>query len=197
MSTPRRSNPSMEMITISEIIPYWRNPKNHTPEGVEALAKSIETYGFQQPIVLDKKKTIIAGHKRYAAVKHLGWTEVPCIIADISEKKAKEYRIIDNKSGEDSAWTSDLELELREFSTPGMLETFFPDLALGEDWGNMKGYDVTQEQVDRVTQQLADRFTEHDKGRQSEPVIEIPCPDCGSISRIPVRDLMNDLNWVE
>lgn len=93
-------------IKLDDITPYWRNPRDND-ETVPALVKSIERYGFRVPLILDSSNTIISGHTRFRAVREMGWTEVPCVIADIDEKKARELRIIDNRIHELTEWNED------------------------------------------------------------------------------------------
>lgn len=66
---------------IDEIIPYINNPRDNEP-AVDAVASSIKNFGFNQPIAIDSKNEIIAGHTRYKAAKKLDLKEVPCVIID-------------------------------------------------------------------------------------------------------------------
>lgn len=100
---------------LSHIQPYWRNPRRIPESSIEAVIDSIQKYGYQQPIVVDEKNVIIVGHTRYAALQRLGVERVPVIESHLPPKLAKEYRIMDNRAGEDSAWDfPTLLLELRE-----------------------------------------------------------------------------------
>lgn len=91
-------------VKIDEIIPYHDNPRVNT-DAINVVKKSLSEFGFQQPLVLDKNNIIIVGHTRFAAAKELGFTNVPCFIADdLSEDKIKAYRIMDNKSAEYASW---------------------------------------------------------------------------------------------
>lgn len=54
--------------SIDEIKPYENNPRNND-DAVDAVAKSIKEFGWQQPIVVDIGGVIIAGHTRYKALK--------------------------------------------------------------------------------------------------------------------------------
>ena len=100
---------------IDDLKPYEHNAKEHDETQVKNLAKSIEKYGWQNPVLIDKDNVIIAGHGRVLGAKELGLTEVPCIYADdLTEEQVKEYRIVDNKLTE-SAWLDDeLSFELEE-----------------------------------------------------------------------------------
>ena len=94
----------VESWPIDDIKPYENNPRKNE-DAVEYVANSIKEFGFQQPIVLDKDGVIVVGHTRYSAAKELGLTEVPVVIADdLTEDKAKAYRLADNKTGELAIW---------------------------------------------------------------------------------------------
>lgn len=101
---------------LAKIKPYPNNAKKHPAEQIAKIAKSIKAFGFNQPIVVDKDFVIIVGHGRYFAAQKLGLEEVPVLVIDISDEKAKAYRLADNKSNE-SAWNEELVLgELKELS---------------------------------------------------------------------------------
>lgn len=90
----------------SEITPYANNPRDND-ESVKSVAKSIKLFGFQNPIIIDKKNVIIAGHTRWKAALTLKLSSVPVIVSSLSEDDAKAYRIIDNRLGELAVWDYD------------------------------------------------------------------------------------------
>src|SRR3989304_4061395 len=90
-------------VLIDSIVPYEKNAKKHPKKQVEQIANSIKEFGFNQPIVVDKQGTIIVGHGRFEAAKLLQMESVPVVELDISEEKAKAYRLADNKLNE-SDW---------------------------------------------------------------------------------------------
>jgi len=92
-------------IDISEIFPYAKNPRKN--QAVLKVAKSIDEFGWQQPIVVDKAGIIIVGHTRYQAAQELGLKTVPVLYADLPEEKVKAYRIADNRTNQDSEWDMD------------------------------------------------------------------------------------------
>ncbi len=91
-------------VNINLIKPYNDNPRVNE-DAIEVVKKSLQEFGFQQPLVLDKNYEIIVGHTRYNASKKLGLKELPCVIADnLNEDRIKAYRIMDNKSAEYASW---------------------------------------------------------------------------------------------
>lgn len=189
------SLPETTTVPVADIKPYWRNPRRIPAEAVEAVAKSIEAYGYQQPIVVDKDMVVIVGHTRLQALKKLGVTEIPIYISDLSEAKAKEYRLIDNRTGEMTSWDhSALVLELREFEVD-LLESFFPDIDL--EVGQIKdAMDVTNDDVAKAEQSIR-------KVKEAESILttEVVCPSC--FHSFPVRTdslpglSRNDLNGMK
>lgn len=114
-------------LKINSIKPYWRNARENT-EAVEKVVESIERYGYNQPILVDKKNVIIAGHTRYKALKELAFQEVEVIELNLTEEQAKAYRVIDNKTSEYAEWKmDDLLVELREINDITMMDIFFDD----------------------------------------------------------------------
>ncbi len=81
------------------------NPRVHSPRQIRQIARSIECFGFNVPIVIDKNKKVIAGHGRLLACQQLGWSEVPTIqLEHLSEEQARAFMIADNRLTENSAW---------------------------------------------------------------------------------------------
>ncbi len=89
---------------IDEVVPYDNNPRNFI-ETIGPLKKSIERFGFRQPIVVDNSGVVVIGHARLQAAKELGFKELPVHIADnLSAKQVKSLRLADNKIGEIADW---------------------------------------------------------------------------------------------
>lgn len=98
----------VQNVSIDKIKPYENNPRDNEA-GVDAVANSIDEFGWQQPIVVDKNNVIIVGHTRYKAAKKLGLKEVPVKVATgLTPEQVKAYRLADNKTGELTDWDNDL-----------------------------------------------------------------------------------------
>lgn len=103
----------IEQMSTGDITPYFNNPRNNK-DAVDVVVTSIEEFGFQVPIIVDSDNVIIAGHTRWEAAKKIGMDTVPVIVAtELSDVKAKAFRIMDNKAAEASKW--DYEKLLAEF----------------------------------------------------------------------------------
>lgn len=90
---------------IGKVKPYPKNARTISDAAVAKVAQSIEKYGWRQPIVVDRKGVIIAGHTRLLAAQKLGLKQVPVHVAkELSEAEVKAYRLMDNRSHQESTW---------------------------------------------------------------------------------------------
>ena len=100
---------------VASLRPYENNTKIHTPEQVDEIARSIQKFGWKQPIVADSNGVIIVGHGRFEAAKKLGLEKVPVLVADdLTEDEVRAYRITDNKANESQWDFAALATELKE-----------------------------------------------------------------------------------
>jgi DNA modification methylase len=119
-----------------------KNPRIHTARQIRQIARSIESFGFNVPILVDGDGQVIAGHGRLMACQQLGWAEVPTIALEhLTEAQARAFMIADNRLTENSTWDNRLLAEqLKELSAQELdfnLETigFDPaeiDLRIGD-----------------------------------------------------------------
>ena len=102
-------------MNLCDIIPYENNPRRNE-KAVDAVANSIKTFGFNNPIILDKDKVIISGHTRRLAAIKLGLEKVPCYIAkDLTEEQVRAFRLADNRVASLATWDEKkLTEEIRE-----------------------------------------------------------------------------------
>ena len=96
----------IENIPVDALAPYEHNTRAHNDEDVAQIARSIERYGFNDPIgVWSDKNIIVEGHGRLMAARMLGLTTVPCIRLDhLTDEQRREYGIMHNKTAELSDW---------------------------------------------------------------------------------------------
>lgn len=111
---------------VSELKNNAKNPRKNDG-AVDSVAKSIEKYGFRNPLIIDENNVVWCGNTRLKASKKLGLEEVPCIVVnDLTEKQMTELALLDNKTNEIAEW--DFE----------MLDDILKDVDLGDfelDWG--------------------------------------------------------------
>lgn len=102
-------NKKLEIVMkpINQITPYAHNPRDNAATALK-LKKSIEEFGFKNPIILDSNDVIICGHARLKAAAMLGMEDVPCVYASgLTEDEIKAFRIADNKTAEIAGWDYD------------------------------------------------------------------------------------------
>ena len=102
-------NLKIEYLPVEDLVPYQNNARKHTNTDVSAIAKSIEMFGFDDPIGIWKGNVIIEGHGRLMAAKQLGMETVPVIRLDhLTDEERRSYALVHNKSAELSEWDFDL-----------------------------------------------------------------------------------------
>lgn len=85
--------------------PDHRNPRVHSDKQVRQIAKSIESFGFNVPLLIDDEQKVIAGHGRLLAARRLGRETVPAIrLSHLTESQRMAFLIADNRLTENSSW---------------------------------------------------------------------------------------------
>ena len=94
---------------IDRLIPYARNARKIPQEAIDKVAASIKEFGWQQPIVVDSERVVVAGHVRLLAAKQLGLAKVPVHVAtELTPGQIKAFRLMDNRSHQESSWDTEL-----------------------------------------------------------------------------------------
>lgn len=117
MKTTKQKMKSMkiELWDIDKIQPYEANVKIHDDKQVEKIANSIQRFGWDQPIVVDKNGVIIKGHGRRLAAIKLGYAKVPVLVRDdLTEDQVKAARVADNRVAMGDIDTEMLQKELQD-----------------------------------------------------------------------------------
>ncbi|MBN3490254.1 ParB N-terminal domain-containing protein [Acholeplasma equirhinis] len=131
----------IQIMKPSDLIEYEHNPRNND-DAVDAVANSINEFGFKVPIIITRDNIIVAGHTRLKAALKLGLTEVPCLIADdLNEDQIKAFRLADNKTAELATWDLkkledelfDIDMDMLQFGFEE-LESQIPDNATDDDF---------------------------------------------------------------
>ena len=139
---------------LSELVPYKNNPRKNK-SAVKTVAESIRQTGYNNPIIVDENKVILAGHTRRESLIRQGAKEAQVLqVFGLSESAKRKFRLLDNKSGEFASWDFvSLTQELADLD--------FQGLAL--DWGIDFGMD--------------DDTEPKEKKKKEKP--EYICPECG------------------
>ena len=106
---------------IEKLIPYARNARTHSEKQVAQIAASIREFGFTNPVLIDSKDGIIAGHGRVLAAMKLQIALVPVIrLSYLTEDQKRAYVIADNKLALNAGWDEEmLRLELEALHDVG------------------------------------------------------------------------------
>lgn len=112
---------SITNLKISELKPYSRKARTHSRKQIRQIARSIEEFGFLNPIIVDENNEIIAGHGRVEAAKLIGLNEVPTVqIGHLSAAQKKAYILTDNRLAELAGWDKEiLTVELQGLQAEG------------------------------------------------------------------------------
>ena len=103
------SNREIEITPVVDLKPRSTNPRTHSKKQIGQIADSIKQFGFNNPILVDRDNSIVAGQGRFEAARLLGIETVPTIrIEDLSENEIRAYVIADNRLAELASWNHEL-----------------------------------------------------------------------------------------
>ncbi len=96
---------NQETRKVAQLLPYAHNARTHAPEQVHKIAASIREWGWTNPVLIDERNVIIAGHGRVMAAKLIGLEEIPVLVArGWTEAQKRAYVIADNKLALEAGW---------------------------------------------------------------------------------------------
>ena len=156
----RSERPKREIMvkSVAELTPYLKNARVHSDGQVALLAQSIKEFGFNNPVLIDGKGNVIAGHGRLMAARKLGMNEVPCLILDhMTEAQKRAYILADNQIATKSEWDAALlreELEAISLSEIDVSLIGFDGKELDKILGLQKG-GLTDEEAVPALQDVA------------------------------------------
>lgn len=152
------------------------NPREITANDFEALKKSLQEFGFVEPVVVNKNDEIIGGHMRVRAARDLGMEEVPCVYLDLKEDKAKLLNLALNRisgrwdTGKLEELISNMKIEGIDLKLSGFenWEIDFFNQGPGEDKPEFP--DITGEQPGQATLLIFTFEKEEDARRCAEHI---------------------------
>jgi DNA modification methylase len=99
----------LEYLPVSALRSRSGNARTHSAKQVRKIAKSIEAFGFNNPILVDDKHVVIAGHGRLEAAKHLKMTTVPVMrLSHMSAEQVRAFVIADNRLALEAGWDKEI-----------------------------------------------------------------------------------------
>ena len=112
---------NIEQLAVSALRPYPKNARTHSRKQIRQIAKSIERFGFCNPVLIDDGGQIIAGHGRVEAAKLLNFQELPTVrLSHLSEDEKRAYVLADNHLAEKAGWDREiLAIELQHLIDVG------------------------------------------------------------------------------
>lgn len=132
--------PAQKLIEVTKVKVHPNNIKEHPEKQIKNLMQLIKWVGFKDPIVLDNRGELKAGHGRLIAAKRLGMTEVPWVpLEGLTKKQMDLYMYMDNQINESPWIKENVQLLLQEIPMKD-LETF--DI----DWQSIKEPQVVEEE---------------------------------------------------
>ena len=127
---------AIDHVSVTALKPYGANARVHSPKQIAEIAASIMAFGFNNPVLVDKTGTIIAGHGRVAAANKLGLDTVPVIrLEHLTDAEKRAYILADNKLAEKAGWDREiLAIELQHLTT---IDTDFDVTVTGFEMGEI------------------------------------------------------------
>ncbi len=112
------NNLAINYLPIGDLKPNPRNCRTHPKKQLHQIAASIREFGFNNPVLIDSRGVILAGHGRVAAAKIAGLTQLPVLqIEHLSDEQKRVFALADNKIALNAGWDLDmLALDLKELS---------------------------------------------------------------------------------
>ena len=112
----------IEYMHPDALTPFDKNPRKND-HAVDAVARSIEVFGFNCPIVVGPDNRICAGHTRWKAARKLGLEAIPVVKVDaLAAEKFVAFNLADNQTSRLAQWQDDLLAELLGLLANSQLE---------------------------------------------------------------------------
>ena len=149
--------PELKNIPIRELKPAEYNPRKKLKPGdpeYEKIKKSIQEFGFADPLVVNADMTVIGGHQRMNVAAELGYTELPCAVVDIDKAREKALNIALNKIT--GSWDEQMLAELlKDIEASGLdaMVTGFEPPEMEALFSKVASKEVTEDDFD-VDEQL-------------------------------------------
>jgi len=102
-----KENPAdnVEQWSLDDLVPYKNNARTHSEEQIDQIAASMKEWGWTNPVLVDEKGMIIAGHGRVLAARKLGVEKAPVLVAKgWTEAQKRAYVLADNKLAMNAGW---------------------------------------------------------------------------------------------
>lgn len=103
--SPTSRSHTIRWLSVAALSPDPRNPRRHSDRQIKQIQRSIQSFGFNVPILVDGHDRVLAGHGRLLAAQRLGYTQVPVIALEhLTRAQAQAFAIADNRLTEQASW---------------------------------------------------------------------------------------------
>ena len=159
-----------------DLVAYFNNSRTHSDAQIDQIVESIKQFGWTNPILLDGKNGVIAGHGRLLAAIKMDTEQVPTIdLTHLSDVQKRAYIIADNKLALNAGWDEvalaneikdleDFDLSLLGFSEDDIdryLGENADDDDAGKDHDFAESYEIILECASEYEQrQILEEFTQ-------------------------------------
>jgi ParB-like chromosome segregation protein Spo0J len=142
----------IEIIPIDDLTLDANNARSHNKKNIDAIAKSLQTFGQRKPVVITKDNIVVAGNGTLEAARQIGWKGLSVVrVPDTwDEDTIKAYALADNRTAELASWNTEILLsQLRELKL--------------EEWNigelGFKDFDLkTRDEIDTSIKEIAERY---------------------------------------
>lgn len=162
----------LEKISIDKIRMYENNAKEHPGWQIEQIKKSIEMFGYNDPIAIDENNMIIEGHGRFLALKSLEYKEVNVIrLTGLTEEQKNAYSIVHNKL----TMNTDFDIEKLKFA--------FNELQIADFDLSILGFEnIEIEEIMSEESELLELDEDEENETDSKIRTRLICPCCNHIA---------------
>ena len=99
----------LEQRTVKDLLAYEGNARTHSRQQVGQIMDSIKAFGFCNPVLIDKRGAIIAGHGRVMAAQRLHMDTVPVIVLPhLNDAQSRALTLADNRIALNAGWDEDM-----------------------------------------------------------------------------------------
>lgn len=116
-------------LQLNTINPAEYNPRSITKDEFEGLKTSLQTFGQQENLIVNKDMTLISGHQRLQAMLALGWTDAVCNVVNLDKHEEKKLNVLMNSPAISGSWD---DLKLAEILEELKLDDDYISLRLNE-----------------------------------------------------------------
>lgn len=161
---PEQQHPlEIEVVDIDSVVPHPRNVRVHPEDNIQAIMKSLTTFGQMKPIVVDSEGQVIAGNGTLESAKRLKWTQIQIVRVNLPPAEAEAFAIADNKTCDLSEFDyQKLATVMREIESQGIdldttgFQSFEREPLLQAEWNPGEAGDMPTDEPGTHTVKFTD-----------------------------------------